>query len=392
MIDWDGHANLEFAASSYVVFYLFDYICKGNRKVQLVLNNVSDLHEEDEINIFLRGRMLTSMDAVWRTFGYRTYPAPQPSVRLIKAKLPNDLQFMLREGKLSDLYVYFQRPISLHHLKYAEFFTYYCYKYTLNQQRFLNDNAVFDENGNLRFCYIEPQNGIKGFYIYKRSRPNDCITRISGVPPDAGEIWYLRMLLREYPAVSYQDILSCDGRIYSSFQEVAYEKGLLTDDREAMYTFQEALLYESPAGLRFIFSLLTMQGFPTLNIYNDLELRERMYVDYIRSNTPAGIAEAEQRLLEDFHDRFTRENKNLENYGLPKPLLTRTELEREQEIIGNENTNTQWLQELLFQMPNTEEMDVAYNSITSAIRNEESKFVFIRGCGGSGKTQFAKKV
>ena len=30
--------------------------------------------------------------------------------------------------------------------------------------------------------------------------------------------------------------------------------------------------------------------------------------------------------------------------------------------------------------------------ITNAIRNGETKFFLIRGCGGSGKTQFAKKV
>ena len=44
------------------------------------------------------------------------------------------------------------------------------------------------------------------------------------------------------------------------------------------------------------------------------------------------------------------------------------------------------------QAPNTDEMQEAYEAITSAIRNGESKFFFIRGCGGAGKTQFAKKV
>ena len=95
LLDWEGHANFEFAASTYCVFYLFSYICKGNKKVDLVLNNTSDICETDEINLFLRGRMLTSMDAVWRIFGYKTYPATEPYICLIKVKLPKDLQFMI---------------------------------------------------------------------------------------------------------------------------------------------------------------------------------------------------------------------------------------------------------------------------------------------------------
>jgi hypothetical protein len=392
LLDWEGHANFEFAASTYCVFYLFSYICKGNKKVELQLNNTSDIDEHDEINLFLRGRMLTSMDAVWRIFGYKTYPATEPYVRLIKVKLPKDLQFMLSEGKLTDLYVYFQRPASLFHLKYSEFYTQYCYKNKLDR-RFITNPAEIDSDGHLRYHEISATQQLKKFYIYRREKQDDCITRISGVPPDAGEIWYLRMLLREFPATSYQDLLTHEDSTYSSFQQAAYEKGLLSDDNEAMNTFQEALLYEPPSGLRYIFALLTLQGFPTLRIYNSLELRSHMYADYIRNdNTPAGIHQAEQRLLEDLHDRFSRENKDMQNYGLPKPNSARTELERERELIVDVASNEEWLRQLHLSTPNTDEMQSAYDDITSAIRNNETKFFFIRGCGGAGKTQFAKKV
>ena len=103
LLDWDGHANSELAASSYCVFYLYKYLYKGNRKVQLALKNTADLHDSDEINIFLRGRMLTSMDAVWRTFGYQTYPAPDPAIRLIKVILPKEMETILNENHLTDI-------------------------------------------------------------------------------------------------------------------------------------------------------------------------------------------------------------------------------------------------------------------------------------------------
>jgi hypothetical protein len=51
--------------------------------------------------------MLTSMNAMWRIFGYQTYPAPTPSVWLIKAKLPSEVNMWIQEGKLTDVYVLF---------------------------------------------------------------------------------------------------------------------------------------------------------------------------------------------------------------------------------------------------------------------------------------------
>lgn len=154
LLDWDGHANLEFAASTYCIFYLYSYLFKGNKKVQLQLNNVGDINKDDEINIYLRGRMLTSMDAMWRVFGYQTYPAPYPAVRLIKAKLPIEVTAWCNEGKLTDIYVYFQRPQSLASLTVCEFYTYYDYKHTLEDARFRSNSNEFDEEGCLRYCEI----------------------------------------------------------------------------------------------------------------------------------------------------------------------------------------------------------------------------------------------
>ena len=78
------------------------------------LTNCEDVSDKDEITLYLRGRYLCSMDAMWRTLGkfidlsyimtfivliflkinivkdYQTYPAPNPSVRIIKIKTDNN--------------------------------------------------------------------------------------------------------------------------------------------------------------------------------------------------------------------------------------------------------------------------------------------------------------
>ena len=389
LLDWGGHANLEFAASTYCIFYLYSYIYKGNRKTQISLDNTFGIEKSDEINLYLRGRMLSSMDAMWRIFGFHTYPAPYPSVTLLKIKLPSDMRFIASKGQLSDLYVYLNRPEELHHLKYCEFFNLYCYKYTLDQKRFRDDPRTHDDTtGALRYCLIQASPPVRDYFIYCREHPEDCITRIGGVPPNAGEIFYFRILLREIAATSVQDILTHNGARCRSFQEAAYEKGLLTNDNEAYDTFTEARLYEAPIGLRALFVLLTIQGFPTLRIYEDIEQREAMTADY----SHLGHTQAHQSLLQDLYERFASHHKDMQAYGLPKPQILQTEVERERLIVGDGSIYADQLRQLHLESPNTDEMQIAYDVITSAIRNGESKFFLIRGCGGSGKTQFAKKV
>jgi hypothetical protein len=69
--DPDGcHCNTEFCGSTYCIIYLYKYLFKGNRKLEITLNNLNDVHPEDEILNYLRGRMITSMEATWRILGY----------------------------------------------------------------------------------------------------------------------------------------------------------------------------------------------------------------------------------------------------------------------------------------------------------------------------------
>jgi len=138
---------------------------------------------------------------------------------------------------------------------------------------------------------------------------------------------------------------------------------------------------------------MTLQGFPTLRIFE--EQRDILYGDFILGSNPTAEAEAEQLLLRDLHDRFSRENKNMEDYGLPAPSISETEVDRELRILGTREENLLWLQQLNVESPNTDEMNHAFAAISHAILNvneETSYFFIIRGVGGAGKTVFAKKV
>jgi hypothetical protein len=70
LLDWGGHAYVDWCGSTYTVLYLYKYLYKGATKVKFRLENADDVDDDDEITLYLRGRYLCSMDAVWRILGY----------------------------------------------------------------------------------------------------------------------------------------------------------------------------------------------------------------------------------------------------------------------------------------------------------------------------------
>ena len=118
------------------------YLFKGSKREKLRLTNADDIDDDDEINIYLRGRILVSMDCMWRTLGYETYPAPQPAVMIVKVTSPDDMQTILNKNQINDLYVYFNRPRNneLQYLKYCEFYKYY--RYDTKLPRYAEQNSA----------------------------------------------------------------------------------------------------------------------------------------------------------------------------------------------------------------------------------------------------------
>jgi hypothetical protein len=70
LLDWGGHAYIDWCGSTYTVLYLYKYLYKGAKKVKFRLENADDVDDQDEITLYLRGRYLCSMDAAWRILGY----------------------------------------------------------------------------------------------------------------------------------------------------------------------------------------------------------------------------------------------------------------------------------------------------------------------------------
>ena len=66
LLDWDGHANVEYSGGVRCIMYLYKYLFKGQKKSSFQLINEESTSPTDEISIYLKGRFLCSMDAMWR--------------------------------------------------------------------------------------------------------------------------------------------------------------------------------------------------------------------------------------------------------------------------------------------------------------------------------------
>ena len=68
--------------------------------------------------------------------------------------------------------------------------------------------------------------------------------------PDAGDIWYLRLLLHHVAASSWNDIRTVQHVLYDSHEEAARQLGPVQDAQEYLLAFQEAITFSISRELR----------------------------------------------------------------------------------------------------------------------------------------------
>ena len=329
LLDWNGHANVEFAGSTYTVIYLYKYLFKGSNKVKLRLTNADDINDNDEINLYLRGRYLCSMDCYWRILGHETYPSPSPSVRIIKIVSEQKCSATIANGNVPDIVVYFHRPPLLSNMKYSDLFNSYTWSYK-KPNRFRDDEIGY---------YTVTIRGIaKNIYLYKRSDHYPSITRLEVIAITAGELFFLRLILYNFAKTSFADCYQFNNRKYNTYQEAAIAAGIVKDNDEVYSCFEEAEHFQdmSPAELRSLFVVSTLQGFPTLRILNEERFRHLLYNDYLHNYNPPNHNAAWNDLQCDFCNRFESDGKNMKDYGLPQPAYMKTEIEIELNKYNND--------------------------------------------------------
>jgi hypothetical protein len=72
IMDWDSHLNVEYSGSAYCALYMYKYCYKSAaRKVCIDLGSEKEQDSLDEIKLFIYGRIMCSMAAVWQMYDIR---------------------------------------------------------------------------------------------------------------------------------------------------------------------------------------------------------------------------------------------------------------------------------------------------------------------------------
>ena len=229
-------------------------------------------------------------------------------------------------------------------------------------------------------------------HMTKRNNQNANIIRMEMLYPSAGEIWYLRLILLNRPCSSYKDAKTFEGIVYQTFQLSAIAHKYVESEKETSLCFQEASLFSTPSELRFLFASLTIQGFPTLHIFNDPMYFDSLTNDFkFQIRIPQSQPGFMNALLCELQHIFAESNQTLSEYGLPEPNEYPSELEMEK-LKYCHKEQLQLFRSLNIANPNTDEQENIMQEIMNRIDYNQSKKYFIQGQGGCGKTFLAKTI
>src|SRR5690606_30309555 len=163
--------------------------------------------DRDEITRYVRARYLSSMECMWTTLRYQTYPATTPPVKSVVVQMPQQMPQQLPPGQqVSDMLRYLRRPAELRDLRYTELFANFMVEQRLPQYA--------QAEGYERF-----ENRIKGqlHYYFRRRNQEAIVCRMNTIYIMAGEVWYLRLILLNRPVTSHEDARTVDGQIYATY-------------------------------------------------------------------------------------------------------------------------------------------------------------------------------
>ncbi|XP_071908337.1 uncharacterized protein [Coffea arabica] len=202
----------------------------------------------DEIKEFQQGRWVSAPEALWRIYAFRLNEMT-PAVYSLQVHLP-DHQYVSfdQNSDLSQLL----KNIDFSKTMLIEFF---------------RMNRVNEKAQDLKYLYREFAEHFvwtPGKRKWTERSKQKVIGRLVTVKPSEGDRYYLRLLLSHVRApTSFDDLLTVNGCRMNSFREIALHLGLLESDSYIEETLEEAVGFQMPSSLRFLFVTLLLHCAPT---------------------------------------------------------------------------------------------------------------------------------
>jgi hypothetical protein len=217
------------------------------------------------------------------------------------------------------------------------------------------------------------------------------------IHPSAGEGYFMRMLLMYVKgARSYEDIRTYDDVVYDTFKEACAARGLLGDDREWSYAFDEADSWASSGQLRSLFVLMIVH----CGIADESAFFEKHWhamaddilfnLQQALNNSSYSVPDAQLRnmVLQELHTLFVRNGVSMSSFNLPS-INCDSSFQSANIFIDDEMSydidDLCVNAPLLYDQLNVDQRN-AYDRIVQSVMTESPAFYFVSGYGGTGKT------
>ncbi|XP_019189692.1 PREDICTED: uncharacterized protein LOC109184103 [Ipomoea nil] len=386
LMKYKAHINVEWCNQSRSIKYLFKYVNKGNNRVTAEFYN-SGVEEStgkivDEIKMYYDCRYISPPEAAWRIFGF-DIQFRNPSVERLSFHLPNEQSIIFHDDDLVNDVV--NRP-------------------TVAQSMF---TAWFEANKKYAAGRQLTYSQMPTKFVWKNDKRewqprqrNWAIGRIFYVPPNTGEIFYLRCLLNIVRGpTSFDEIKKVDGVQYNSFRDACYARGLIEDDKE----YVDAITEAATSSLRKLFvTLLTSSSMSKPeNVWEMVWQYLSDDAGYISrrnlSVSDLSMNESQKKnfALLEIEKLLNAWNKSLSDYP-PMPMLDGyndwfcgnrlllEEMSYDREALMHQHNS---LHPKL-----TDEQLLIYNKAMGDVETERGGMYFVYGYGGTGKTFLWKTI
>ncbi|CAN0903853.1 hypothetical protein LINGRAHAP2_LOCUS22760 [Linum grandiflorum] len=219
LVKYQAHINVEVCHKWQLIKYLFKYITKGLDRSEVAAHNTGTSgnpdHPIDEIAQYLDCRSISSYEAVWRLFSFKIHECSTPVFRLC-VHLPEQHQVTFAENQSVQVVV---NRLDVEKIMLTEWFTL---------------NRTYPSVHKLTYAKIS-QNFIwdKQCLQWVPRKQGFVISRIASVPPQANDVFYLRLLLTKIPgALTFEDLCTVNGILYNDYRQACQALGLLATDDE----------------------------------------------------------------------------------------------------------------------------------------------------------------
>ncbi|XP_071719049.1 uncharacterized protein [Rutidosis leptorrhynchoides] len=236
-----AHNNVEWCGWSMLIKYLFKYISKGTDRVAAYIprpigcSTSTDIVQNsnvDEIKNFVDARFICAPEACWRIFNFLIH-SRKPAVQILAVHL-KDMQ-LVKFHSNQRLKSIVNNPVSK--------------KTTLTEWLFYNRNS----SDGRHLTYLDFPLEFVWADDHKRWKRRCNLP--GSVYPAFGEVFYLRMLLcHQKGSTSFEDLMTVNNSVHSTYREACLAMGLLGDDKEWLTAMEEAAATATSAQLRLLFS------------------------------------------------------------------------------------------------------------------------------------------